>query len=173
MRPVLSYCKVPKCYDQDCSCRRVLHKKEFDSFSKSECVCVCVFVYEVVYETKSKFPCCLVGTSQFDGQNFYGPLAKNSVKTWNYHNRYFNCDAAQYSKTEYLVFAPVVHLVRVKKIYIYWDIWHTNTRSKKGVFRYGFMHPLLVFQTFRVSVFWALCFLQLCLCYLNNKIRLT
>ena len=91
--------------------------------------CVCVFVYEVVYETKSKFPCCLVGTSQFDGQNFYGPLCKKSVKTWNYHNRYFNCNAAQYSKTEYLVFAPIVHLVRVKKIYIYWDIWHTNTRS--------------------------------------------
>ena len=43
--------------------------------------CVCVFVYEVVYETKSKFPCCLVGTSQFDGQNFYGPLCKKSVKT--------------------------------------------------------------------------------------------
>ena len=114
---------------------------------------VCVFVYEVVYETKSKFPCCLVGTSQFDGQNFYGPLGKKSVKTWNYHNRYFNCNAAQYSQTEYLVFAPIVHLVRVKIIYIYWDIWHANARSKKDVFRYGFMHPLVVFQTFHVSMF--------------------
>ena len=83
MRPVLNYYKVPKYYDQDCSCREVLHKKGFGSFSKSECVCVCGggFVCEVVYETKSKFPCCLVGTSQFDEQNFYGPLGKKSVKT--------------------------------------------------------------------------------------------
>ena len=143
------------------------------SLNLNACVCVGGFVCEVVYETKSKFPCCLVGTSQFDEQNFYGPLGKKSVKTWNYHNRYFNCNAALYSKIEYLVFAPKVHLVRVKKIYIYWDIWYTNTRSKTGVFIYGFMHALLVFQTFRVSVFGALCFLQLCLCYLNNKIRLT
>ena len=143
------------------------------SLNLNACVCVCGFVCEVVYETKSKFPCCLVGTSQFDEQNFYGPLGKKSVKTWNYHNRYFNCNAALYSKIEYLVFAPKVHLVRVKKIYIYWDIWYTNTRSKTGVFIYGFMHALLVFQTFRVSLFGALCFLQLCLCYLNNKIRLT
>ena len=143
------------------------------SLNLNACVCVGGFVCEVVYETMSKFPCCLVGTSQFDEQNFYGPLGKKSVKTWNYHNRYFNCNAALYSKIEYLVFAPKVHLVRVKKIYIYWDIWYTNTRSKTGVFIYGFMHALLVFQTFRVSVFGALCFLQLCLCYLNNKIRLT
>ena len=143
------------------------------SLNLNACVCGGGFVCEVVYETKSKFPCCLVGTSQFDEQNFYGPLGKKSVKTWNYHNRYFNCNAALYSKIEYLVFAPKVHLVRVKKIYIYWDIWYTNTRSKTGVFIYGFMHALLVFQTFRVSVFGALCFLQLCLCYLNNKIRLT
>ena len=83
----------------------MFHKNGFDSFSKLQCVpvCMCVFLFEVTYETKCNFLCCLVEIIQFDGQNVYGSQGKNSVKSRNCHTKYFNCNAAQFSKTVHLV----------------------------------------------------------------------
>ena len=41
---------------------------------------MCVFLFEVTYETKCIFLCCLVEIIQFDGQNFYGSQGKDSVR---------------------------------------------------------------------------------------------
>ena len=42
---------------------------------------------------------------QFEGQNFYGLQGKDSVKSRNSHTKYFNCNAAQFSKTVHQVFS--------------------------------------------------------------------
>ena len=85
----------------------IFNKNGFDSFSKLQFVPVCmrVFLSEVTYETKNNFLCCLVEILQFHGQNFYGSQGKNSVKSRNCHTKYFNCNAAQFSKTVYHVFS--------------------------------------------------------------------